>query len=88
MTLNPNKTKVIVVGRHQDLGGRGEIGTLIVDGIQPPHVPQVYSYEMLLGPLLHLDSQVAVVPRSAFQQLYQVEQVHPFLSVSNLVTII
>lgn len=49
-------------------------GDWIIDGVQPPLVTQVYSLEVLLDPLLNLDTQVMAVARSAFHQLHLVRR--------------
>lgn len=66
----------------------GWIGKPILEQVQPPLDTQVCSLGMFLDPLLHLDLQVVLIVRSAFHQHHLLRRLQPFLSDSDLATII
>ncbi|KAF7247172.1 Protein HEATR9 [Varanus komodoensis] len=76
LKLNPDKTKVLLVG-GLDLG-MGDLG-LVLNGVALPLRDRVHSLGVLLDPELSLEAQVMAVARSAFLQLRLIHQLRPFL---------
>ncbi|KAF7251817.1 putative RNA-directed DNA polymerase from transposon BS [Varanus komodoensis] len=75
LKLNPDKTEVLV-----GASGFGEGGfDLVLNGATLPLRDKVRSLGVLLDPELSLEAQVTVVARSAFLQLWLINQLRPYL---------
>lgn len=77
--------EVIVVTRLLDLW---RIETRIIDVVRLSLVTQVCNLRVLLESLMHLDPQVSAVARSVFNHFQQMRRLCPFLSGSDMITIV
>ncbi|XP_053104853.1 leucine-rich repeat-containing protein 39 isoform X1 [Hemicordylus capensis] len=85
LRLNPDKTEVLIV-RGWNL--RDDFDLPVLDGVTLPQKEHVRSLEVLLDPSLSLVSQVETVARSAFYQLRMICQLHLFLELDDLKTVV
>ncbi|KAF7243358.1 Collagen alpha-1(XXIV) chain [Varanus komodoensis] len=84
LKLNPDKTEVLLVGGW----GVGEGGfDLALNGVALPLRDKVHSLGVLLDPELSLEAQVTAVARSAFLQLWLINQLRPYLEYDCLATV-
>ncbi|KAF7239998.1 Pro-neuregulin-1, membrane-bound isoform [Varanus komodoensis] len=79
LSLNPDKTEVLLVGGDFDP---------VMDRVALPLKDRVHSLGVLLDPELSLEFQVVAVARSAFLQLRLIHQLCPYLNKHSLATVI
>ena len=85
LKLNPDKMEVLAVKGH-NLGL--EVCQPVLDGVTLPLKDCDHSLRVLLDPSLQMTAQIDVTARSAYYQLRLLRQLHPFLELEDLKTVV
>ena len=85
LRLNPDKMEVLRVGAHT-VGGLGN--SLSFGGVTLPTKDGVHSLGIHLDLALTMETQVALVVRTAFFHLRRIAQLRPYLDVGVLTTLV